>query len=44
VLLEPVFEQSELWLGLPAPKEVMVRELETHDRRKAEESGASGKL
>jgi shikimate-5-dehydrogenase len=44
VLLEQAFEQSELWLGLPAPKEVMVRELEAHDRRKAEESRASGKL
>jgi shikimate-5-dehydrogenase len=44
VLLEQAFEQSELWLGLPAPKEVMVKELEAHDRRKAEESRASGKL
>lgn len=44
VLLEQAFEQSELWLGLPAPKEVMVSELEAHDRRKAEESGVSGKL
>jgi shikimate-5-dehydrogenase len=44
VLLEQAFEQSELWLGLPAPKEVMVKELEAHDRRKAEESRASRKL
>lgn len=36
VLLEQGFLQSELWLDLPAPKEVMIRELERHDQRMLE--------
>jgi shikimate-5-dehydrogenase len=31
VLLEQAFDQSELWLGLPAPNEEMIRALEKHD-------------
>jgi shikimate 5-dehydrogenase len=36
VLLEQGFLQSELWLRVPAPKDVMIRELEKHDRMTAE--------
>ena len=36
VLMQQGFMQSELWLALPAPKEVMIQELERHDERKVE--------
>ncbi|KAE9380086.1 putative pentafunctional AROM polypeptide [Stipitochalara longipes BDJ] len=40
VLLAQAFVQSELWLGLPAPQQQMVRALEEHDL----ESEAKGKF
>lgn len=44
VLLEQAFDQSELWLGIPAPKAFMISELETADAKKEAEMRASGKL
>jgi shikimate-5-dehydrogenase len=44
VLLEQAFDQSQLWLGLPAPKSVMVEELERADAKEAAESLKAGKL
>jgi shikimate 5-dehydrogenase len=44
VLLEQAFDQSQLWLGLPAPKRVMVEELERADERKVTDTKTSGKL
>lgn len=44
VLLEQAFDQSQFWLGLPAPKNVMKAELEKADAKKAKESLTAGKL
>lgn len=44
VLLEQAFEQSRLWLGLPAPKQFMIEQLEEADRKKALEVKTNGKL
>jgi shikimate-5-dehydrogenase len=44
VLLAQAFVQSELWLGLPAPKEEMARALEELDLRSEVREGVSGKL
>lgn len=44
VLLEQAFDQSELWLGLPAPKEKMIRALEKHDLESETKAKVSVKL
>ncbi len=46
VLLEQAFMQSELWLGLPAPKLFIIEELEKADKEKEKtaENMTSGKL
>jgi shikimate-5-dehydrogenase len=44
VLLEQAFDQSSLWLGLPAPKAIMIEELGKHDAKKAGETKPSEKL
>lgn len=44
VLLEQAFDQSELWLGLPAPKAVMISELEKADAKKEAETRVAEKL
>jgi shikimate-5-dehydrogenase len=44
VLLAQAFVQSELWLGLPAPKEEMIRALEENESRVKTREGVSGKL
>ena len=42
VLLEQAFDQSQLWLGLPAPREFMANELRRDDEKRAAE--LNGKL
>jgi shikimate 5-dehydrogenase len=37
VLLGQGFLQSELWLKAPAPKDVMIQELQKHDRKMADD-------
>jgi shikimate-5-dehydrogenase len=44
VLLAQAFVQSELWLGLPAPKEEMVRALEDHDLESQASERVNGRL
>ena len=44
VLLEQAFDQSKLWLALPAPKEFMVRELERAEEKTRLESKANTRL
>jgi shikimate-5-dehydrogenase len=44
VLLEQAFDQSQLWLGLPAPKDFMTRELERADAKRASHIKATGRL
>jgi shikimate-5-dehydrogenase len=44
VLLAQAFVQSELWLGLPAPKEEIVRALEEHDLESEARERVSGRL
>jgi shikimate-5-dehydrogenase len=44
VLLAQAFVQSELWLGLPAPKEEMVKALEEHDLESEARERVSGRL
>lgn len=44
MLLAQAFVQSELWLGLPAPREEMARTLEELDLRSEAREGVSGRL
>ena len=44
VLLEQAFDQSKFWLGLPAPKEFMVRALERADEKKRLEAKTNTRL
>ncbi|KAH8594433.1 quinate 5-dehydrogenase, protein [Bisporella sp. PMI_857] len=44
VLLEQAFDQSQLWLGLPAPKELMASELEKADAERAAEVETNQRL